>query len=106
MEKDFQNNDLNDLYHELNNLHERTEGEKHECIQTIRSLEEENSSYHTIIEEMKRIEEERKGIIRKEFNLAEELKHSFISSLERSESLLQINRTVLQQNDELKRRSL
>jgi hypothetical protein len=102
LEKDFQNNDLNDLYHELNNLHERTEGEKHECIQTIRSLEEENSSYHTIIEEMKRIEEERKGIIRKEFNLAEELKHSFISSLERSESLLQINRTVLQQNDELK----
>lgn len=102
LEKDFQNNDLSNLYLELNNLHERTEGEKHECIQTIRSLEEENSSYHAVIEEMKRIEEERKGIIRKEFNLAEELKHSFINSLERSESLLQINRTVLQQNDELK----
>ncbi len=102
LEKDFQNNDLSDLYLELNNLHERTEGEKHECIQTIRSLEEENSAYHAVIEEMKRIEEERKGIIRKEFNLAEELKHSFIHSLERAESLLQINRTILQQNDELK----
>lgn len=106
LEKDFQNNDMDELFRILIDLQERTEGEKDECIQTIRSLEEENGNYHSILEEMKRIEEERKSIIKQEFFLAESLKENFITSLERAESLLQINRSVLQQNDDLKTEAL
>jgi hypothetical protein len=106
LEKDFQNNDMDELYRVLIDLQERTEGEKDECIHTIRSLEDENANYHSVLEEMKRIEEERKSIIKQEFSLAESLKENFITSLERAESLLQINRSVLQQNDDLKTEAL
>ncbi|HXH75831.1 MAG TPA: hypothetical protein VNJ08_12740 [Bacteriovoracaceae bacterium] len=102
LEKDFKSNDLIDMYGTLVSLHERIEGEKEEALGTITSLEKENMAYHSVMEEMKKIEEDRKDIIKREFNLAGELKHTFISALEKSDSLLQINRTVLQQNDELK----
>jgi hypothetical protein len=102
LKKDFKGNDLDELYSNLVDLYQRLEEEKSQSLSTINSLENENMGYHSILDEMRKIEEERKSIIRNEFNLAGEMKHSFISTLNRSESLLQINRLVLQQNDELK----
>jgi hypothetical protein len=102
LEKDFKNNDLIDLYDELVHLFERISGEKKECLITINELEKENASYKETVSEMQAIEEEKKEIIRQEFQLAGELRDTFLNSVERVETLLHINKTILQQNDELK----
>lgn len=102
LEKDFKNNDLNETYSELVTLYERVSGEKNECLRTINDLEKENSTYQETISEMKDIEEEKISIIRQEFQLTNELRSSFLGSVERIESLMHINRTILQQNDDLK----
>lgn len=102
LEKDFKNNDLKDVYTELVTLFERVDGEKKECLRTINSLEKENQAYQETIGEMRDIEDEKKEIIRKEFQLANDLRTSFLGSVERVESLMHINKTILQQNDDLK----
>ena len=102
LEKDFKNNDLKDLYDSLIILHDRVTGEKSECLRTINELEKENQQYRDVIADMKDIEEEKKDIIRQEFQLASELRDTFLGSVERVESLFHINRTILQQNDDLK----
>lgn len=102
LEKDFKNNDIMDIYNEFVRLYERVDGEKTECLHTINDLEKENKNYQDTITSMKAIEEEKKEIIRQEFQLANEMRDSFIGSVERVESLLHINRSILQQNDELK----
>lgn len=102
LEKDFKNNDITDLYGEFVKLYERVNGEKTECLHIINDLEKENQSYQDTIGGMKAIEEEKKDIIKQEFQLANDLRNNFIASVERVESLLHINRTILQQNDDLK----
>lgn len=102
LEKDFKNNDITDLYGEFVRLYERVNGEKTECLHIINDLEKENQSYQDTIGAMKAIEEEKKDIIKQEFQLANDLRNNFIASVERVESLLHINRTILQQNDDLK----
>lgn len=102
LEKDFKNNDVADLYSELVTLYERVNGEKMECLHIINDLEKENKNCHETIASMQAIEEEKKEIIKQEFQLANELRDTFIASVERIDSLLHINRTILQQNDELK----
>jgi hypothetical protein len=102
LEKDFKSNDLNDVYTELVTLFERVNGEKHECLVTINTLEKENAQYEKTITSMQSIEEEKRDIIRQEFQLANELRQTFLGAVERTESLMHINKTILQQNDELK----
>lgn len=102
LEKDFKNNDLTEIYKTLVTLFERVNGEKNECLHTIRNLEKENEAYVVTIEEMKKIEEEKKDIIKQEFQLANDLRDTFLGSVERMESMMHINRTILQQNDDLK----
>jgi hypothetical protein len=102
LEKDFKNNDITDLYGEFVRLYERVNGEKTECLHIINDLEKENQTYQDTIAGMKAIEEEKKDIIKQEFQLANDLRNNFIASVERVESLLHINRTILQQNDDLK----
>lgn len=102
LEKDFKNNDIMDIYNEFVRLYERVDGEKTECLHIINDLEKENKNYQDTITSMKAIEEEKKDIIRQEFQLANEMRDSFIGSVDRVESLLHINRSILQQNDELK----
>ena len=84
------------------NLFERVSEEKAECIRTIHNLEKENASFQETISEMQTIEDEKKEIIRQEFQLASELRTNFLGSIERIETLLHINKSILQQNDELK----
>lgn len=102
LEKDFKNNDLNELYKTLVTLFERVNGEKNECLHTIRNLEKENDAYVETIEGMKDIEEEKKDIIKQEFQLANDLRDTFLGSVERMESLMHINKSILQHNDDLK----
>ena len=102
LEKDFKNNDLEETYHNLVTVFERVTGEKNECLHIIRNLEKENEAYQNTVTEMQKIEEEKKEIIKQEFQLANELRDTFLGSIERSDSLMHINRTILQQNDDLK----
>lgn len=105
LEKDFKNNDLSELFDELVGLHSRITAEKNECYSTIANLEKENAFYLQSITGMKQIEEEKREIIRQEFQLANELRDTFIGSVERADTLVTINRSILQQNDELRNES-
>ena len=102
LEKDFKNNNLQNLYEELVTIYQRVSCERSECLHLINSLEKSNDFYLNSIEAMRIVEEEKKDIVRKEFALAGELRDSFISAVERTETLIHINRTILQQNDEIK----
>lgn len=102
MEKNFKSNDLDKLYLDLHSIHERVIAEKSECISAIRSLEKENEDYSHALQHMQEIEIERKSIIKEEIKTANDLRNSFISSIEKSESLLHINKTIMQQNDDYK----
>jgi hypothetical protein len=102
MEKNFKNNDLEDLYADLQGAHNRIESEKTECLHTIHSLEKENQELNDTISDYREIEEKKRSIVKEEIRAANELRDSFITSLEKAESLLQINKTVLQMNDDFK----
>lgn len=102
LEKDFKTNDLEPLYKDLVSVFERVNGEKQECLRMINTLEKENDAYVDTIQTMKELEEEKKDIIKQEFQLANELRDAFLASVERVDSLLHINKSVLQQNDDLK----
>lgn len=101
-EKDFKSNDILDVYNELVTVFERVSDEKTECLRTINSLEKENSSLQNTLNAMRALDVEKKDIIKQEFQLANDLRSDFLQSVERVETLLNINRSVLQQNDELK----
>ncbi len=106
LERDFKNNDLSELFEELLSIHTRITAEKNECFRVINHLEKQNSFYQQTITGMRQIEEEKHEIIRQQFQLTNELKDTFIGSVERADALLTINRSILQQNDELKTESL
>jgi hypothetical protein len=102
LERDFSNNDLKNLYVELHQVFNRVTDEKVEYLHTINSLEKENSELKEKIKFMEEFEAERKLIVKDEARIASELKHSFVTNIESNESLIQINKTILQQSDDLK----
>ena len=102
LERNFKNNDLNDLYVELFNIFDRVSNEKTECLHTIHSLEKNNHELNQKIQNFKETEEQRRAIIKEEIKTANGLRDSFIVSLEKTESLIHINKTILQQGDDFK----
>ncbi|MFL5783853.1 MAG: hypothetical protein ACJ76H_04525 [Bacteriovoracaceae bacterium] len=102
LEKDFTANNLDESFQELRDLHHRISMEKNEYIRTIQMIEHENSNLRLAMEEISKVENEKKDIIRKEMAIANDLKTSLITVLEKNESLTMINKGVLQQNDELR----
>lgn len=102
IEKDFKNNDLMDLYDELVSLYTRLNDEKTEYLHVINGLEKDNDNYSRSMKNIHNIEEEKKTIIREEVKIASSLRDSFIKAIEKGESLIQINKTIMQQNDDLK----
>jgi hypothetical protein len=102
LERDFQNQDLKDLFHNLATVHERNSIEKTEYLHSIHSLERENTHLHSVMEDYKEADEEKRRIIKEEVKAANELRKSFMTSMERTESLLHINKTILQQSDDFK----
>ncbi len=106
LEKDFSANNLEDTFTDLRDLHHRIEMEKHEYLRTIQMIESENSGYRSAIDEIGKVEVEKKEIIRKEMSIANDLKTSLITVLEKCESLTLINKGILQQNDELRNEAM
>ncbi len=102
LEKDFKNNDVTDLYADLVRLFERVNGEKRECLRTINDLEKDTAGLRETVMTMKAIQEEKREIIRQEVVLANDLRDNFLGALERADTLMTINRSILQQNDELR----
>lgn len=102
LEKDFATNNLEVAFNDLRDLHHRISMEKHEYLRTIQMTEAENEHYRSALEEIAGVEVEKKDIIRKEMTIANELKTSLITVLEKNESLTMINKGILQQNDELR----
>ncbi len=106
LEKDFKNNDLSDVYQNLVSIYSKATIEKNEYVHVIHTLEKENEGYAEMLFEMGQLEEKKKGLIKEEFKLANELRDSFLQSVERSESLIHINKTVMQQNDDFKNEAM
>jgi len=106
LRKDFQKNDLDELYDLLSDLYQKVERERKECIYSINALEKENTLLMNTIDELKAIEHQRKEAMKKEFNLVNELRNSFLNSVQRSESLMNINKSILLANDELKNEAI
>lgn len=102
MSRDFKNNDLEDLYDVMKDLFEKVERERKECLHTINNLEKENTFLLSTIDELKELEGERKEMLRREAGLVNELRESFLNSIQRTESLMNINKSILLHNDELK----
>lgn len=102
LEKDFATNNLEDAFTDLRDLHHRISMERHEYLRTIQMTEAENEGFRQALEEIAKVEGEKKEIIRKEMAIANELKTSLITVLEKNESLTMINKGILQQNDELR----
>jgi hypothetical protein len=102
LEKDFSANNLEESFQELRDLHHRISMEKNEYIRTIQMIENENSNLRMAMDEIAKVEVEKKDIIRKEMAIANDVKASLITVLEKNESLTMINKGVLQQNDELR----
>lgn len=102
LEKDFKNNDITDLYSEIRDVFERLTDEKTDYLHTINALEKDNKNLSNTIDDFKATEEEKRAIIKEEMKSASELRNSFIVSMEKSESLLHINKTILQQSDDFK----
>lgn len=102
LEKNFKSNDLSDLYKNLVDIFERLNSEKLEYIRAIRLLESENADYSRKIDHVVHIEENKKDIIRQEFRLTQDLRETFIDSINKTESLFQINKSIMQQNDDLR----
>lgn len=102
LEKDFKNNDIPDLYSEMSDIYHRLTDEKNEYVTTICSLEKDNKELSSMIEDFRTSEEEKRAIIKEEMKAANELRNSFIVSLEKSESLMNINKSILLQSDDYK----
>lgn len=106
LEKDFSANNLEETFQELSDMHHRISMEKHEYLRTIQMIENENAGFRASLEEINMVEAEKKEIIRKEMNIANEFKTSLITVLEKYESMTMINKGILQQNDELRTEAL
>ena len=106
LEKDFIANNLEDAFSDLRDLHHRIDMERHEYLRTIQMIEHENASYRAAIDEISKVEAEKKDIIRKEMSIGNDLKTSLINILEKCESLTLINKGILQQNDDLRNEAI
>ena len=100
LEGQFKINDLIPSFNELSNIQEKVLEEKENAISTITTLESEVSKLTASLEEMIIADEQRRQTIKEEMKVANVLRTSFLTTVEKSESLLQINRTVLQQSDD------
>jgi len=102
LEKDFNVSELEELYKIFVNFYQRHEDDKKETALAIDSLEKENSNYSFILDEIKKIEQERKEIIKSEFTLAENIRDNFISTFDKTDQLIHLNKAIMQFNDDLK----
>jgi hypothetical protein len=102
LEKGFSLQDLGELFSELKNVYVRIEAERAEFVSTIRSIERENKELSEIVNHHQNSDYQRRQLVKDEIRAATELRESFIVSMDKTEGLININKTVMQMNDELK----
>lgn len=102
LEKDFKSSDLDALYGQLVTFYQKQESDKLESHLMIETLEKENSNYNLILDEVRQIEDERKSIIKSEVQILDSIKDLFISTFDKTDSLLHFNRSLMQINDDFK----
>jgi len=76
--------------------------EKNECLHSIHALEKNNLELHLVIRDFKEADEEKRLVIKDEIKCANELRDSFVNSLQKTENLLHINKTIMQHGDDLR----
>ena len=102
LQKDFINNDLGATYKNLAETFDRLNHEKEEFIGAIRTLEHEKSSLEFAITEWEKTDAFKKEIVKDELKVVHEMRDVFLQGVDRYESIMNINRTILQQNDDLR----
>lgn len=102
LEKDFKHIDETSIYKKMMSLYDRNQEDRKDLLNTILDLEKENVDYHTALESVKEINMKKKEDLKKEMRLINNMKSTLLGTIEKSDQLMGINRTVLQQNDELK----
>ncbi len=102
LEKDFKFSEIEDLYKVFLNFYHRQEFEKIENASIVETLEKENSAYNLVFEEIKKIEDERKDIKKSEIKIIDNIKNEFLTSLDKTDLIIDINKNLLQVNDDFK----
>jgi hypothetical protein len=80
--------------------------EKNESLHFINNLEKEILDLKEKVHFHQDLEEEKRQTAREEVKAANDLKISVVTSLEKTESLMHINKTILQQNDDFKNEAI
>lgn len=101
-EKDFKHIDEEEIYTKLISIYDRSQADRKDLLNSILDLEKENVDYFQAIKDMKSINDKRKEDLKKEMRLVNEMKATLLETVEKSDQLMTINKTVLGQNDELK----
>jgi hypothetical protein len=101
-EKDFKHIDEEEIYTKLISIYDRSQADRKDLLNSILDLEKENVDYFQAIKDMKSINDKRKDDLKKEMRLVNEMKSTLLETVEKSDQLMTINKTVLGQNDELK----
>jgi hypothetical protein len=102
LEKEFEINNLQDTYDLLTSTYLRHKEDRQECFLTIRSLEEENEELSQVVARLSELSAETRDIIKNEIHVANVIRSSFIATVEQGESLSHINKSIMQQNDDLR----
>ena len=102
LEKDFKGQDIKDLYEDLAKIYERVGLEKSDSLHSINTLEKENNDLNKVVKNLEDVIESKRMVLKEEVKVVNELKDSIISSIDRADSLMHINKTILQQSDDMK----
>lgn len=100
--KDFKHIDEEEIYSKLINIYDRTQADRKDLLNSILDLEKENVDYYQAIKDMKSINDKRKEELKKEMRIVSDMRTTLLETVEKSDQLMNINKVVLGQNDELK----
>lgn len=100
-EKEFKVHDMEDLYFDLLNFKKSYADKRKEQDERVKVLEEENSRYLSSIEEMQKIDENKKQILKEKYFIISQLREKYLSTLERFDEILFTNKMILNQTQQL-----
>ncbi|GEM_PF-1731660 len=101
-DKDFKHIDQHDLYLKVIGIYDTVKADRTDLLNSMLDLEKENVDYFTALKNVKELNTQRKEELKKEMRLVNEMKMTLLETIEKSDQLMNINKVVLGQNDELK----
>ncbi len=102
LEKDFKHIDEFELYSSLVQIYDKNKIDRTDLLNSILDLEKENVDSFQAIKGMKEVNDKRREELKKEMRLVNDMKTTLLETIEKSDQLMNINKVVLGQNDELK----